>query len=40
MNLQIIILSDVSQKDKSFICRNLKYDTSDLIYETKTDSQT
>ena len=40
VDLEIIILSEVSHKDKSFICRNLKYDTNDLIYETETDSQT
>ena len=49
MNLEIIILSEVSQteKDKShmtlFICRyrkNLKKNTSELINETEIDSQT
>ena len=40
VDLEITTLSEVSQKDKSFIWRNLKYDTNDLIYETETDSQT
>ena len=44
MDLEILILSEVSQteKDKYDITYmwNLKYDTSELIYETETDSQT
>ena len=41
MDLEIIILSKVSQtgKDKYYMW-NLKYDTNEHIYETKTDSQT
>ena len=46
MDPEIIILSEVSQieKDKyhmiSLICRILKNDTNEIIYKTKTDSQT
>jgi len=44
MDLEIIILSEVSQKakDKSDItCMwNLKFDTNECIYKIKTDSQT
>ena len=46
MDLEIIILSKVSQKEKdkyhmiSLVCRNLKYDTNEHIYETETDLQT
>ena len=47
MNLAIIILSKVSQKEKdkyhmiSLISkRNLKYNTNEIIYEADTDSQT
>ena len=43
MDLDIIILSEVSQKDKYHDIThmwNLNYDTDELIYETKTDSQT
>ena len=47
VDLEIIILSEVSQKEKdkyhmiSLISKwNLKYDTDELIYETETDSQT
>ena len=46
MELEIIILSEVSQKDKYHIISymtyvwNLKYDTNEHIYETETDSQT
>ena len=49
MNLEIIILSEVSQTEKDkyhmtlFICRyrkNLKKNTSELINETEIDSQT
>ena len=46
MDLEIIILSEVSQieKDKyhmvSLICGILKNDVNELIYKTKTDSQT
>ena len=46
MHLEIIILSEVSQKEKdkypmkSLIMWNLKYDTKGLIYQTGTDSQT
>ena len=47
MDLEIIILSEVSQKDKdkyhhlyiSYIL-NLKYDTNELIYKTEADSWT
>ena len=43
MNLEIIILREVSQKEKSIpyditYTWNLKYDTNELVY--KTDSQT
>ena len=45
MDLEIIILSKVSQKEKDkyhMISHmwNLKYDTNEHIYETETDSQT
>ena len=45
MQLQIIILSEVSQKEKDIphdntYMWNLKYDTNELIYKTETDSQT
>ena len=44
MELEVIILSEVSQKDKyriiSLICGILKCDTNERIYKTKTDSQT
>ena len=46
MDLEIIKLSEVSQKEKRYIPSditymwNLKYDTNDLIYETETGSQT
>ena len=44
MQLKIIILSEVSQKDKyhmiSLPMRNLKYDTNKPICKTETDSQT
>ena len=46
MDLEIIILSEVSQKGKDQISYdithmwNLKYDTNELIYKTETDSQT
>ena len=40
MDLEIIILSEVSQKEKDkydiIYMWNLKYDTNDLIYETDT----
>ena len=45
MDLEIIILSEVSQTEKdkyhmiSVICRILKKDINELIYKTKTDSQ-
>ena len=45
MDLEIIILSDVSQTEKdkyhmiSLICGILKNDTNELIYKTKTESQ-
>ena len=45
MDLEIIILREVSQKEKDK-CHmmlhiwNLKYDTNELIYNTETDSQT
>ena len=45
MQLEIIILSEVSQKEKDkyhdiTYMWNLKYDTNEHIYETETDSQT
>ena len=46
MDLEMIILSEVSQKKKRQISYgitymwNLKYDTNELIYKTETDSQT
>ena len=46
MDLEIVILSAVSQTEKekhrmiSLICRILKNDKNELIYRTKTDSQT
>ena len=44
MDLDIILLTGVSQtKTRSYNITyvwNLKYDTSDLIYKTETDSQT
>ena len=42
MDLNIIILSTVSQKDKYHITYmwNLKPDTNELIYKPETDSQT
>ena len=46
INIDIIILSEVSQKEKRQILYNitnmwnLKYDTSELIYKTETDPQT
>ena len=46
MDLQIVILSEVSQTEKekhhmtSFICGILKNHTNELIYETETDSRT
>ena len=46
MQPQIIMLSEVSQKEKDkyyyniTYMWNLKYDTNELIYETETDSQT
>ena len=43
MDLEIIILSEVGQRQISYdiTCMwNLKYDTSELIYKTETDSQT
>ena len=45
MDLEIIILSKVSQKEKDIpydtsYMWNLKYDTDEHIYETETDSQT
>ena len=44
MDLEIIILSKVSQKEKDkpyaiTYMWNLKYDTNELIYERETDSQ-
>ena len=41
MDLEIIMLSEVSQRQISYITYmwNLKYDINELIYETKTDSQ-
>ena len=44
MELEIIILSEINQKDKypmiSLICEIFKTDTNELIYKTVTDSQT
>ena len=45
MQLEIIILSEVSQKEKQIpygiiYMWNLKYDTNEPIYEAETDSQT
>ena len=45
MQLGIIILSEVNQKEKQITCDityvwNIKYDTNELIYETETDSLT
>ena len=45
MDLEIIILSEVSQKEKDKYhdithMWNLKYDINELIYKTETDSQT
>ena len=45
MDLEIIILSEVSQKEKDKYRMmshmwTLKYDTNELIYKTETDSQT
>ena len=46
MTLEIIILGEVSQKEKvkqhmiSLICKNLKYGTNESIYKTETDSET
>ena len=46
MQLEMIILSEVSQKEKdkshmtSLICGNLKYNTNEPIHETAMDSQT
>ena len=45
MELQIIIRSEVSQKEKDkyhtiSLMWNLKYDTNEPIYETETDSRT
>ena len=41
-DLEIIVLSEVSQKDKYHIAYmwNPKYDTNQLVCETETDSQT
>ena len=43
MALEVIILSEISQKEKDKYCDitymwNLKYDPNELIYETETDS--
>ena len=46
MDLEIMILSEVSQKEKDkyhmiiTYMWNLKYNTNELIYKTETDSQT
>ena len=45
MNLEIIILSEVSQKERQIpyditYMWNMKYDINELIYETETDLQT
>ena len=43
MGLEIIILSEVSQRQIPYDITymwSLKYDTNELIYETKTESQT
>ena len=38
MDLGIIMLSKISQKEKDKYMWNLKYDTNEPIYETETDS--
>ena len=38
MDLEIIVLSEVSQTERDYMW-NLKYDTNELIYKTKADSQ-
>ena len=45
MRLEIIILSQMSERERQIqydipSMWNLKYDTNELIYKTKTDSQT
>ena len=45
MNLEVIIVSEVSQTEKDryymvLLIRNLKYDTNEVIRETERDSQT
>ena len=41
MDLEIIILREVSQKEKdNYHMWNLKYDTNELIYKAETDSRT
>ena len=40
MDLKIIILSEVNQKEKDRYVRNLKCDTDKLIYKMETDSET
>ena len=40
MDLEIIILSEVSQIPYITFMWNLKYDTNELIYELEIDSQT
>ena len=42
MNIEIVILSEVSQRQTSYIIYmwNLKNDTNELIYKTETNSQT
>ena len=44
MDLEISILSEVSQTEKhhliSFICKNFRNDTNEVIYKTDIDSQT
>ena len=37
---EIIMLSEVNQKEKDEFHMNLKYDTKETIYKTETDSQT
>ena len=45
MDLEIIILSELNQKEKSFVWYHLymeskRYDTNELVYKTEIDSQT
>ena len=40
MDLEIIILSEVSQRKTNILRYHLKDDTNEIIYKTETDSQT